>query len=157
MSGLEMLQIEKLPGRQRAIYRWSAGFIFGLIGTVLGGLISGPTGALYGGVIFGLMGVFIEKIEPTQAFIWSWMKTRSVLPYWTLLGLLAGLFCCLIYELIIGLAISQNFGLFFGYAYWFLIGLPEGLHVGLLCGLRAVIQYSILSFWFWRSLRTDVE
>lgn len=227
---LEMLQIKRLPARQRAFYRWSAGLIFGLIGAVLGSLISGPFDAVFGGLVSGLLGMLIEKIEPVEAFIWSWRRTRSVLLSWTLVGLFIGLSGGLIYELAIGLSVSLNLGLFFGLVYWFLIGLPDGLRFGLLgglsgglaasviygftskrlaerftfflnegmhrstknglagallgalvgipfsilfwnstfvllgmlgggliCGLGAVIQYIIMSFWLWRSLKTQAK
>jgi len=112
----------------------SVGLLFGLIGVVLGSLIAGPFEAIFGGLVFGLLGGLIDKIEPVEAYIWSWKRTRSVLLSWTLVGLLIGLIGGLLYELCIGLSISLNFGLFFGLVYWFLIGLPDGLRLGLLGG-----------------------
>lgn len=153
---LELLQLKSLPGRQKTFYRWSAGLVFGLIGSLLGclicgaigslsgGLISGTIDALFGGLVFGLPGVLIGKIEPVEAFIWSWKRTKSVLLFWPLIGLLIGLFGALVYALVSSLFISQTLGSFFGLLYLVYVGLPDGLHLGLASGLLGGLFASVI-------------
>jgi serine/threonine protein kinase len=167
---LERLQLDWLPPRRRAFYRWSVGLLYGLVfgvgfGLVYGlsgGLVYGLSGGLvYGlgsGLLVGLGGGLSMKTEPVEVVAWSRKSLRSAL----LVGLLLGLLLGPLVGLFVGLGIGLVFGLVFGFSRKQLIersmlspnegirrsiknGLVFGLVVGLAMGL-AVGLFSGLAF-----------
>ncbi len=119
---LKQLQPDWLPTRRRAVYRWSAGLVFGLLfgllGVVLAGLFYEMDVALVYGLVIGL-GVGLDtKIELADALTWSWMELRSRLGVVLRIGLCIGL---------VGVGVD---GLNFGVR----VGLTDGLVAGLVAG-----------------------
>lgn len=127
----ESFQPDWLPGKQRALYRWSCRLVFGLLGGLAGGLIGEWVGVFLGALLGILGGIVGRNIKPVEAFAWSWQRTRSGLTGGVLLGLTGGLGGAVLYALLTALSLGPVISFF----YMLFIGLPPALPVGVSVGV----------------------